>query len=872
MTLNVGATLEIVMEEGDYALGNSYTLLRSGAAITNNTDTINLVVPAGSDLVGEFQENNTVYALVVAVNRASSFAELQAALTAHKPQINILMENIDFNGELTIDYGNVIINGLSGETKSTFSGRENNRHFRVNQSSDEILLKNINFTAGRSIDSDGGAISLGNETAITFENSSFSDNISAANGGAIYSGGASSSRNTLTFSGETIFSGNESTSGSGGAIYTYYSDLNFNEEAIFEDNKTSGKGAAIFVSDSTVIFNNGLQLLTNDTDAEAGGAIDMLGTDENNRSIVTIVQNDAEKQTEIRGNTSNNGSGHNAVYLEEYAELNFNLVNGDAVIYDAINGDRTKDGNDVNLEGSGGWLRLIEENASLDNVNLSNGGQLDISEMGAKEINPINFTNSGRIKFKIFPENGVNTAIAADNITLLDGTVLEIIMAEGDYTIGNSYVLLRSGAAMAHGTEIHLIVPEGLGLVRSRVPIARDAETAPATSENSDLEGEFQEGDTVYALVIRGKSENTEEDEVEENIPVEPEDTFSDIPGLTENQKSIAEVLDIICRGTDSPTTAKIKKLTPEEKKLFLEQLPGDFYANVFGTRARFIGDTIPREIAASDNYTHKILLSMATGDLESAEGTRDTRTSFFLRNDNYIAGGKIFIGVSLLGENHRILSKNNSSVSAAIKSLGFGIRGGLVGDVFDARIALALNKDSYSVARGIEMLGVVANSQFTGSSYSITGEMAMRHTIGKFLVMRYFLGTQITTVSHGDIEETGAEELNLVISASKHTLNTMNFGVDASSLFSSKINLHINLEGAYTLSPSLGSSASFRDRRDSEFNSNYEHSNLLLGSKIGINYNPLQKLTLSLDGGYQKSLDGSLTLMNFSFGIKFGF
>ncbi|MDR2078067.1 MAG: hypothetical protein LBP39_03825, partial [Rickettsiales bacterium] len=525
----------------------------------------------------------------------SNFTALQTALADHQTSIDIshTAGNIYFDSTLTIDYSNVNINGYySGEPRSIFNGGENRRLFTVSQSLSGIRLRDIDFTAGRGVNASGGAISLASGVAISFEYSNFSGNIASIGGGAIYSNGSSADRNTLTFSGphsgkitfsgnestnvgysggaiyagysnlsfdgeivfknnktvgqggaiysegsssskntltfgeKAIFTGNESAGGYGGAIYANFadsifsgdaifennkstafggailfsadstsrstvtfsgkakfisnessdasygggaigvihSDLVFDGTAVFENNKSAGRGAAIYVDVGTVVFNDGLELLTNASigNYAARGAIYMKGTDEENRSTVNIIQSNVNRVTEFRGNTSNNG--HNAVYLEQYANLDFNLVNGNAIIYDAIEGDGTKDSNTVNLGGTGGWLKFIGENASINNVNLFNGGQLDISKIGAKELNLVNVTNSGIIKFGIFPENGNCNSIFAGSITLSTGTSLEILMARGSYAAGNSYTLLSSGAAIAY-EEISLVVPDGLNLV-----------------------------------------------------------------------------------------------------------------------------------------------------------------------------------------------------------------------------------------------------------------------------------------------------------------------------------------------------------------------------------------------------------------------
>ncbi|MDR2077928.1 MAG: hypothetical protein LBP39_03105 [Rickettsiales bacterium] len=414
-----------------------------------------------------------------------------------------------------------------GTTFANNESKEDNGGAMYVEHSNLFSAREVNFTKNKS-HSDGGAIfSLGsaqNKNILTFNGkATFNDNESTGceggaiyakysylifakrayfignknngtnrgNGGAIFSRGTVLNKNVLTFNGIAMFTDNIITSGKGGAIYAWYSDLIFNEEAIFENNKSLAGGGAVIVTgnlgnvvnatfnrlatfeknsskeggaiylfgDIDMRFNSGLALLDNITEIKESGAIHLEGKNNSRGARVTIVQKDPRKPTEIKGNKSNNGQGHNAFYLQKQAELNFVLENGNIDLYDTIGGDRTRNDNTVTLEGSEGQFKL-GVGGSIYNVNLINrGSTLNLGESQAA-AKPLHFSNSGRIIFEIFPENNNCSGIQARDITLEEGTTLEIDAAQGTYKAGDSYDLLVSENTIKKAENINVTLPQ----------------------------------------------------------------------------------------------------------------------------------------------------------------------------------------------------------------------------------------------------------------------------------------------------------------------------------------------------------------------------------------------------------------------------
>jgi predicted outer membrane repeat protein len=364
------------------------------------------------------------------------------------------------------------------------------------------------YFEGNKSEKDGGAIYAYRSDLMLFaEEATFVNNKSKNDGGAIYSRGDRGSNNILMFYKKTNFTGNKSTDNGGGAIHAYYSDLVFLEEvefknnssfsiggaiviegnwqhrayvafnrlAIFENNSSRRGGAIYLFGDVDMIFRSGLRLTGNATEKEGSGAIYMQGTSRDCMAKVTIEQENSSIPTEFKENTSDNGRGHNAFYLQQYAELNFAAKEGDIDLYDRIYGaNRDMFTNistvAVNINQGAGWFN-VKRGGSIANVDLTNRGNLNLAESQVA-VRALNFINSGRIVFGIFPENKKCSGIQAENITLEGDTTLEISMAPGIYKNGYHYDTMISENAIKKSGNISMVflqeLPRGL---RARIKV-----------------------------------------------------------------------------------------------------------------------------------------------------------------------------------------------------------------------------------------------------------------------------------------------------------------------------------------------------------------------------------------------------------------
>ncbi|MDR2077396.1 MAG: hypothetical protein LBP39_00330, partial [Rickettsiales bacterium] len=246
------------------------------------------------------------------------------------------------------------------------------------------------FVDNKNYDSSGGAIYIECSDLIFNGETKFEKNKSNNNGGAIYFRGEYDDKKTLVFNNIATFTGNAGVKGNGGAIYGWYLDMAFGGEVEFKNNssfRTGGAimitggpgnvtnaifnglatfesnnskwGSAIYLYDTVnMTFNSGLKLINNTTGDKESGAIHMQGEGKGRIARITVVQKDLHNPTKFRGNSSNNGQGQNAFYLQRHAELNFILENGNIDLYDTIDGDGAKYNNTVTLEGSKGQFNI----------------------------------------------------------------------------------------------------------------------------------------------------------------------------------------------------------------------------------------------------------------------------------------------------------------------------------------------------------------------------------------------------------------------------------------------------------------------------------------------------------------------------------
>ncbi|AZQ44283.1 beta strand repeat-containing protein [Nonlabens ponticola] len=243
--------------------------------------------------------------------------------------------------------GNISIEGLNGESRTTIAGTSSNRIFNIDATVASIInLSDLNFTSGTA--SSGGAIQVsGATTVLNLNNTDFTGNTATGNaategGGAIFNNGA-----VVNVSGSSQFESNAATgtAGSGGAILNSSAgvlsidgatfNLNSSQRAggAIEDNANSG--AVIVVDNSTFSSNNAGSSPGN------GGALHITGSSSYTFNGGLIDANIAGKE----GGGLWNGSG---VLTINGATISNNDAQGDLVPADATAGTS------VQIVGGGG--------------------------------------------------------------------------------------------------------------------------------------------------------------------------------------------------------------------------------------------------------------------------------------------------------------------------------------------------------------------------------------------------------------------------------------------------------------------------------------------------------------------------------------
>jgi hypothetical protein len=97
----------------------------------------------------------------------------------------------------------------------------------------------------------------------------------------------------------------------------------------------------------------------------------------------------------------------------------------------------------------------------------------------------------------------------------------------------------------------------------------------------------------------------------------------------------------------------------------------------------------------------------------------------------------------------------------------GGGIYGGYIGENWEIKLVGEKSYDVYSSARDIEIEGVVnrtAKADFKGTSTSGSIEGAVKADVGIEMQIRPYVGLDYTESEYGEIKESGAESLDLVV------------------------------------------------------------------------------------------------------------
>jgi predicted outer membrane repeat protein len=650
----------------------------------------------------------------------------------------------------------------------------------------------VNFS-GNSSSGDGGAIAA-NYSNLTFGgDATFRDNSSSGPGGAV-----AASCSDLTFVGKTIFADNgsadDSPSSLGGAIALNGNSKNnasstFQSSAVFERNRAN-RGAAIYIQNNAKIaFNSGLRLINNSAGDADSGAIHMNGSAANRKATVTIVQNDPSNPTEIRGNTSGK-DGHNAFYLQRHAELNFTLEKNDIYLQDAIDGDRDDNSNSVAINKGEGWFN-VGRGGNIKDVDLANSGNFSLASTDATELNPKDFSSSGRIKFGIFPEDKKCAKIIANNITLGEGTILEIVAARGTYGAKKTYDIMISNDAIAAAENI-----------------------IPISPQNINVEGKLSNDKKTYQIVIREKiiidknppemrllSQLTNLDENQDNIL----DTLTDIyianPG-EENMKKLLDTLD--------------KLSSREDQKTAISQLSPAFIADTINLS--LIGDIDAKQMEIA-NGKNKIYLEPHLRRLDGILGGSEFGATL---GASYRFEQLQFLTIGMQVSMHRNSLSGNYGSRASINSAGLAILASLENRLATLSLVLGYQRNSHSVDRSVEKLKETLHSEFFSNALSFSLELGKKFKIPSHSLELYpFLGIRAATLAHNDFSEGASGEkeyLALEIQGKRYTLLSSNFGLKLSATLG-KFSPSLSLGGAYLIvSPGRMITANFKNYPDHRF------------------------------------------------------
>ncbi|MDR2778101.1 MAG: autotransporter domain-containing protein [Rickettsiales bacterium] len=674
----------------------------------------------------------------------------------------------------------------------------------------------------------GGAI-YAEFSNLTFDGETieFMENTSYSSGGAIYSKGTAANRNIIVFNGRerTIFSNNKSEKEYGGAIYAKFSDLTFdgkttefkgnisadysggaiyfesvdelnvdgdyrqsnaifNGQVTFEENESNYNGGAIYAKGNVSIkFNGGLRLINNTTNYS--GAIHICSLQKDRPAIVTIVQNNPYSQTEFRGNkTSEYDTWYDrrvciAILMEGYSRLNFIIEKDNNVdIFEFIEGKRlglteteiAKTDNIVIIEGEG-WFNL-RKGSSLRNVNLINRGNISMVGAELSRLKLVNFTNSGKIKFEIFP-NRCDT-IVADSIILEKGTVLEILLAKGNYRNNNNYTFLFSSKITINTNDdsniLPIVSPQG---IRIRGRLAYDAES----------------GLYLYKIIIP----NT----IIKDNPKEM-NLFSNVSNLSEEQLAVVHMLSNIY--IDNPNDEDINSVidsiyrlsSHEDIRAALTQIHHKFLADVISGSLIFANGEINRNIVLDT-----VIFEPHYKNNRLARELKDNVFGVTMGIGRRL--GMVDLGFYGVLDKHSLRGDLDNEANIGRIAAILQLEAEIVRS-FSLAINLSYGINSYKVNRNIEKLEKTANSNFFANTMSIAIAVKKKIKIENYLILSPYLAVETSLLTSKKFSEKNAEILNLAVNNGNFQMTTGILKVDL-TLDLAKLKPFVSIGAKYFLS-----------------------------------------------------------------------
>jgi predicted outer membrane repeat protein len=668
----------------------------------------------------------------------------------------------------------------------------------------------------------------------------FRGNVSNGEGGAIYSQGDVG----LTFREKTIFDGNRA-HGDGGAISAQNSNLTFEKEVDFRGNVSNDRGGAIYAFYSgEVEFNGGLRVINNSTVANAGGAIYMYGSDDQRVAKVTIVQRDPASPSEFRGNLVNDYR-RVAFYMLQYSQLNFTAEKGNIDLHDALVGNEANDSNSVTLENGNGWFN-VRRGGRIDNVNFENRGNLSLVSSEATTMNLKNFTNSGRIRFGIFPEDGKSDKIKAKNITLGEGTILELVAARGTYGKGKIYDLMISDNINIESGDIESI----------RIDIPQNFKI------RKDLHDGGDKGKT-YRITI-------DENRTIETNPYDM-NVLSHLSNLDENQrKMVYSMTDILRDDSENETVEAIlseiiRLPSQEDQKTALSQLQPSFISEVIGSVLSRGG------IGERQRNNDNVWLESSRGStrLGNTRGRfREMTLGISHSFSSLIPRRTVLLGIHLDLNSHFLRDEYSSRAVVRTGSIGLWGETTLI-DNLTLGFTISYGRNSYSTARNLEKFSSTVESKFSGSVLGIALEMGNRFKFKNSLALSPFLNISATTLNHQSFSEDKANFLNLQIAEAKHHLISSSLGITLAAELA-KLTPFLTLEYSRPLSTD-GSpvTANFPESPNHKFeDQGPDISRSTLALSLGTSWRLKNNLLLSLVGSYRGNGSQRVSALNISLGL----
>lgn len=571
----------------------------------------------------------------------------------------------------------------------------------------------------------GGAVFLAAGASAAFSGDSFkASGNSAYNGGFLYCDGA-----RVRFEKRALFSGNESRNKGGAAYITNNSNVSFTD-AVFDGNRSSGLGGAVYAENSTVTF-----------------------------------KTNADKKTVFQNNSGSNGG--NAVYAGDNSTVIFDNETGGATeMHDAIAGGKNasfifRGGGRFNLymNSSSNYADIINEG----NFNLKNEAGLKAGQIENKSVLNINngfkniieakkFSSSGELRMDIFnSDNSSDRIIVEEDVFLEPSTsVLKTFIDSSDDNFRRKTFKLISYRGRIDG-KFSSVSVSGIDL---------------STTTNITENPKIHYGDLInnwITLTLYGKNIKTD---------------FSAIRGLSFNQKQAAavydELSDVVKENEDMDIVISIIESAKDaqNRKNALSQSAGYFLANVIRSGGNVfesaeIYDRIAKE--SDDENTKKGIWARGRAntsengsDDNSLKNYTDKTAGVAAGYDMFLGGGDMLLGVCGKFNKHDISQDKGNS--ADVINAAAGLYGGCIRSGWELKALLSASFDSCDTERSLPFFDRQTKASFSSVTIDADIEGAVKMRLGDDTALRYYAGMRVRNSNYGEIKESGAKSLDLIV------------------------------------------------------------------------------------------------------------